>query len=304
MRDPIPRGCQRPSATLPDRVWDAAVVGAGPARGYHALLLDREAFPREKVCGDGLLPDALVALDRLGLREAVARAGRTWAVVSVWSPGRVPVDAPGEVLTLRRSALDHLLAARAAVLGAAFARGEPWAWRRTPGPRSACRSPAPPARGRPTARRPLCPVLSRAARDHSSGRQEGEAVAVLEAIRVQRLLFEATGELPAEARQTPCEIRAHVRGLGDGRASVLLVVRFFEGDPKPPFRLELAVEGRFQMETGETAESLAKGAGPASLYPYLRDEVAHVTLRAGLAPLLLPPLRLAPSAVQVREDVN
>ncbi len=128
-------------------------------------------------------------------------------------------------------------------------------------------------------------------------------MAVLEAIRVQRVQFEAAGEPPAEARQAPCEIRAHVRGFGGG-ASVLLVARFFEGDPKPPFRLELAVEGRFRLEAGETAEGLAKGAGPASLYPYLRDEVAHLTLRAGLAPLLLPPLRLAPSAVQVREDVN
>ncbi|MBE0616701.1 MAG: protein-export chaperone SecB [Proteobacteria bacterium] len=129
-------------------------------------------------------------------------------------------------------------------------------------------------------------------------------MAVLEAIRIQRLQFEAGGEPPAEVRQTPCEIRAHVRGLAGGRASVLLVARFFEGEPKPPFRLEVAVEGRFQLETGETLDGLARGAGPASLYPYLRDEVAHLTLRGGLAPLLLPPLRLAPSAVHVREDVN
>lgn len=129
-------------------------------------------------------------------------------------------------------------------------------------------------------------------------------MAVLEAIRVQRVQFEAGGNVPAKERQTPCEIRAHVRGLGAGRASVLLVARFFEGDPKPPFRLEIALEGHFQLGEAETAEGLAKGEGPASLYPFLRDEVAHLTLRAGMAPLLLPPLRLAPSAVQFREDVN
>jgi preprotein translocase subunit SecB len=129
-------------------------------------------------------------------------------------------------------------------------------------------------------------------------------VAVLEAIRVQRVQFEAAGNPPGEARQSPCEIRAHVRGLEGGRASVLLVARFFEGEPKPPFRLEIALEGHFRLGQGETAEGLAKGEGPASLYPYLRDEVAHLTLRAGMAPVLLPPLRLAPSAVQFREDVN
>ncbi len=129
-------------------------------------------------------------------------------------------------------------------------------------------------------------------------------MAVLEAIRVQRVQFEVTGEGGLEGRQTPCEIRVHARAAPQGKASVLMVARFFEGDPSPPFRLELAVEGRFHLEAGETVGSVARGPGPACLYPYLRDEVAHLTLRAGLPPLLLPPLRLAPSSVQVREDVN
>ena len=69
--------------------------------------------------------------------------------------------------------------------------------------------------------------------------------------------------------------------------------RFFEGHPSPPFRLELAVEGHFRLEEGETPRVLAEGAGPPTLYPHLRDEVAHITLRAGLPPVVLPPLRLA-----------
>ena len=55
-----------PEATLPDGdVWDVAVIGAGPAgssaavaaraAGARVLLLDREAFPRDKLCGGGLL---------------------------------------------------------------------------------------------------------------------------------------------------------------------------------------------------------------------------------------------------------
>jgi len=128
-------------------------------------------------------------------------------------------------------------------------------------------------------------------------------VAVLEAMRVQRIQFEAP-ETGAQAQQTPCEVRAHVRALGNDRAAVLLVARFFEGNPKPPFRLEVAVEGRFHLDPGESPETLARGSGPATLYPYLRDEVGHLTLRAGMPPLLLPPLRLASAAVDVKEQVN
>lgn len=56
---------------------DVIVVGAGPAgasaayflagAGIDVLLVDREVFPREKVCGDGLASRALVMLERMGL---------------------------------------------------------------------------------------------------------------------------------------------------------------------------------------------------------------------------------------------
>ena len=47
---------------------DVLVVGAGPAgsacarvlarAGVDVVLVDQHAFPRDKVCGDGLIPDA------------------------------------------------------------------------------------------------------------------------------------------------------------------------------------------------------------------------------------------------------
>ena len=61
---------------LPDAV-DVAIVGGGPAgaataialrrRGIDAVILDRAAFPRDKVCGDVLLPEAQDGLRALGL---------------------------------------------------------------------------------------------------------------------------------------------------------------------------------------------------------------------------------------------
>jgi geranylgeranyl reductase family protein len=56
---------------------DIAIVGAGPAgsscaaelaeRGYAVTLVDQCAFPRDKPCGDGLTPQAIAVLRRLGL---------------------------------------------------------------------------------------------------------------------------------------------------------------------------------------------------------------------------------------------
>lgn len=125
---------------------------------------------------------------------------------------------------------------------------------------------------------------------------------MVEAIRLRRVQFEVLAGNPAES-QVACEVRAHARDEGEGRASVLLVARFFESHPNPPFRLDLSVEGVFRLEPGETTETLAKGPGPSVLFPYLRDEVALLTVRAGLSPVVLPPLAVAPP-VSFREGLN
>src|SRR5204862_423498 len=62
-------------------IFDVAIVGAGPAgsacaafcalAGLRPLVLEREKFPREKVCGDCLNPAAWPVLQRLGIAERV-----------------------------------------------------------------------------------------------------------------------------------------------------------------------------------------------------------------------------------------
>ena len=62
--------------TAPERQADVIVVGAGPAgastafhlaqAGADVLLLEKSAFPRDKVCGDGLTPRAVRSLISMG----------------------------------------------------------------------------------------------------------------------------------------------------------------------------------------------------------------------------------------------
>jgi geranylgeranyl reductase family protein len=125
---------QQEASSISDRLWDVVIVGAGPAgavaaahlaaRHHRVLLLDRKKFPREKVCGDGLLPDALHCLDTIGLGEIVRAAGHKVSASCFVSPSLNEVEIPGEYLTIKRSLLDMIVAQKAIDIGAVFARGE------------------------------------------------------------------------------------------------------------------------------------------------------------------------------------
>jgi geranylgeranyl reductase family protein len=126
-------GAQIDVGEVPARRFEVAVVGAGPAgaaaalclarAGRSVLLVDRARFPREKVCGDGLLADAQRSLARLGLLERVRSRAHACSGVAVFSPARIGVEVDGAMLTLARAGLDDLLARGAAAAGAVFARG-------------------------------------------------------------------------------------------------------------------------------------------------------------------------------------
>ena len=124
---------QIPSQQLRANNWEVIVAGAGPAgstlarclaaAGHRVLLLDRQRFPRDKVCGDALIPDALNALRRAGLYDDVAARGQSLSTISAFSPSRIEVPIAGEYITLKRVILDEIMARGAVRAGAVLATG-------------------------------------------------------------------------------------------------------------------------------------------------------------------------------------
>jgi menaquinone-9 beta-reductase len=117
---------------------DAVVVGAGPGgsaagyflaeAGHDVVVIEKESFPRDKVCGDGLTPRAVKALQMLGLREEAEGTLPGWdrqhglrmygAGVTLDLPWPELEDWPAHSVTATRSLFDHTLARNAAKAGA------------------------------------------------------------------------------------------------------------------------------------------------------------------------------------------
>ncbi len=112
---------------LPARC-DVLVVGAGPAgsaaaqllarAGRDVVLVDAQAFPRDKVCGDGLIPDAHRALARLGVLDAVMAEARSSTTLGCIAPRGGRIDVPGSLAVLPRKRLDEIVCRAAVDAGA------------------------------------------------------------------------------------------------------------------------------------------------------------------------------------------
>jgi geranylgeranyl reductase family protein len=133
----VPSALRSPGSgdRVADLLADVVVVGAGPAgsgaawwaarSGLDVVVLEKATFPREKVCGDGLTPRGVKALEDMGIDTSPAAGWVRHKGLRVHGGGQVvEVDWPrlsrwpDYSLVLRRSELDERLARHAQDAGA------------------------------------------------------------------------------------------------------------------------------------------------------------------------------------------
>jgi menaquinone-9 beta-reductase len=122
---------------------DVVVAGAGPggaaaaahlaARGYDVLLLEKDRFPRDKVCGDGLTPRVVGELLELGMEDEAHGRVPGWATQKglrihggstvMELPWPELDDWPSWGATATRKVFDEAVARRAETFGAVLHEG-------------------------------------------------------------------------------------------------------------------------------------------------------------------------------------
>jgi len=111
---------------------DVLVIGGGPAglaaaiaareQGFRVLVADGARMPIDKPCGEGLMPDGLAALERLGVSVAAENScpfrGIRFLSAGLAVDAAFPHGSTG--VGVRRTVLHRLIAERAASLGVDF----------------------------------------------------------------------------------------------------------------------------------------------------------------------------------------
>ena len=110
--------------------YDVIVVGAGPAgsvtagtlasNGHSVLLIDKECFPRNKVCGDGLTGDSIRMLTELGLWDSIAEKSFKSEYVELYPFKNKSFILKSPVYTFKREEFDNDLKEWAIGNGAEF----------------------------------------------------------------------------------------------------------------------------------------------------------------------------------------
>ena len=118
------------TSSMPPSRCQVLIIGAGPAgsaaarwlarAGLDVVFADQQPLGRDKVCGDGLIPDAHQALERLGLLDRVMAKAQRSAHVGCVGPRGGRIDVPGHLAVLPRRQLDELLNLGAQEAGARF----------------------------------------------------------------------------------------------------------------------------------------------------------------------------------------
>ncbi|MEW6409361.1 MAG: protein-export chaperone SecB [Nitrospirota bacterium] len=74
--------------------------------------------------------------------------------------------------------------------------------------------------------------------------------------------------------------------------NVILSATLFQKAKSKPFIMKVSIEGTFKGKSYEDLKKFSKIHAPAHLFPFIREIIGNITLKANIPPLLLPPFNL------------
>lgn len=110
------------------------IIGAGPAgtttaiklaqQGFSVLLVDKDTFPRDKVCGDAVSGDGLAIAESFGLLKELQADGCTCTKRELYLSQTPPQIITKKTIDIPREKFDHILFKKALALGVNLIQAE------------------------------------------------------------------------------------------------------------------------------------------------------------------------------------
>ncbi len=105
---------------------------------------------------------------------------------------------------------------------------------------------------------------------------------------------------------TPVELGfavAHTFSKDKKTLHTTLSASLFQKTANRPFSMNVSMEGTFTADDADKLKSFAAVHAPAHLMPFVRETIGNATMKAGIPPLLLPPINMH-EALAIKEKAG
>lgn len=113
-------------------------------------------------------------------------------------------------------------------------------------------------------------------------------------IRVTDIEFKLNKNFKSVEKEIKVSLDFKIKNSFSKEESVLITTvtaYVFKGQKNAPFYLKTSIEAIFKGEL-KALKEFSKVHAPAHIFPYIRELISNLTIRAGVPPLILPPINL------------
>lgn len=113
-------------------------------------------------------------------------------------------------------------------------------------------------------------------------------------VRVVEIDFKLNKDFNSNDKEIKVSLDFKIKNIFSEKDQILttmLTAEIFKKEKTPPFTLKAIIEGIYKGEI-KALKEFSKIHAPAHIFPYLRELISNITIRAGIPPLILPPINL------------